>query len=360
MEELLKLAQEDGRYQDIIVGGERVVEGWRDCTDRWEIISPYIKPNEVIMDIGSHFGYFVARIAEIFPSSLVWSIEAGERRARVQQLMLEANGYKNVVLSRHAIDLNDFVALARSCVHVDTIMCLSTIHYFPQEQIRQILWLMGQIAQNVIIEFPSPEEIDVAEKKTVDTMTDPIKMLGISFDSVRKIGESTSPKDHSIKRSIYLAQNYDIHRDHCTSYLGAIVGKRHNVEYGDARWTIDGKAIKYVGINLAHTRRFEMIYPNPEVAIEMVVNKYLRLIEKRDGNVTDIHPRNVIWTVNGPAIIDYQELVGKTIYGLSWEEYRQKVLAMTREKLLRAITRRYYTESKAAVLNFGSVDEGAV
>lgn len=357
LDELKELAHGDGRYQDVIVKGEKVVEGWRDCADRWEIISKYIKPNQLIMDIGSHFGYFAARIAENFSTSVVWSVEAGERRARVQKLMLEANGYKNVILTQHTIGLNDLVALVRSCEHIDTIMCLSTIHYFPPAEIRQILWLFGQLAPNLIIEFPSPNEIDVAEKSTVDLMADPMRMLGVAFDSVQKIGESTSPKDHSIKRSIYLAQNYNTRRDHCTSYLGSITGRLHSVEYSNAAWKIDDKEPPHIGINLAHTKRFNMIYPEVDIVLSQTTDRYLALIAERDGNVTDIHPRNVILTSRGPIPIDFEELIGCPIYNLSWEDYRGRVLALTKEKLLPSLTRRYHTESVAAMLNFQKVIE---
>jgi 2-polyprenyl-3-methyl-5-hydroxy-6-metoxy-1,4-benzoquinol methylase len=131
MSELIDLALQDGNYQDVYVRGERVVSGWRDCEERWEVIAQHLKPKQSVLDIGSHFGFFEYQIAKNFPGSFVWSIEAGERRARVQRLMLEENQIDSVVLTEHAIDLNDLVSLTRSCEHFDTIICLSTIHYFP-------------------------------------------------------------------------------------------------------------------------------------------------------------------------------------------------------------------------------------
>lgn len=357
MRTLAELALEDGNYQDVVVDGVVVVKGWRDCEDRWAIVSQYIKDNQSIVDIGSHFGYFSSHIAQNFPGSVVWSIEAGERRSEVQRMTLQENSTRNVLLSNYTLAQNDLVALVRSCETFDTILCLSTIHYFPPEQIPQILWLFGQIAPNLIIEFPSPKEIDVAEKQTVDMLDDPMRILGLAFDSVQKIGESTSPKDKSIKRSIYLAQNYEIHRDHCVSYLGAKTGRSHSVLFKDAHWEIDGKTVEHRGINLAHLKKFNLVFPKPEVLIRQATLEYLYLIEKNDGLVTDIHPRNVIVTSENSVPIDYSENIGKPIYGMSWEEYYKKVNSLDEVTLQELLTEKYNANSIAATFNLEGILE---
>jgi len=356
MSELIELALSGGNYQDIVVNGETIVKGWRDCDERWSIISKYIKNNQSIVDIGSHFGYFEAQIVKAYPGNFVWSIEAGDDRAHVQELMLAENNLRNVILSKHAITMNDLLALVRSCESFDTILCLSTIHYFPPEQIPQILWLFGQLAPNLIIEFPSPEEIDVAEKQTVDMLGDPMRMLGLAFDSVIKIGESTSPKDKSIKRSIYLAQNYEIHRDHCVSYLGAKTGRSHSVVFKNAHWEIDGKNVDHRGINLAHLKKFNMIYPKPEAIIKEATKNYMDLIDRELGFVTDIHPRNVIVTSNDSVPIDFTELVGESIYGMTWGEYSEKVNKLDQTMLEIFMMDKYHNDSVAAIFNMEGLE----
>src|SRR3972149_5817542 len=125
MEELLKLAKLDGNYQDIEINGNKVLTGWRECDSRWEIIEPYIGDQQVVVDIGSHFGFFTAKVARKFPGNLVWSFEAEERRAQVQQMVLEENNFKNVVLSRYRLEISDLVRMVSSCAAFDTILCLS-------------------------------------------------------------------------------------------------------------------------------------------------------------------------------------------------------------------------------------------
>lgn len=352
---LLELAREDGFYQDIVVGDE-AIGGWRDCEERWEVIKPYIKNHQNGMDIGSHFGYFAQAIVREYPDNLVWSLEAGERRAEVQGLLLRQNDTDRVLLSEHTITLNDLVTLTRTCETMDFILCLSTIHYFPPEEIPQILWLFGQLAPNLIIEFPSPSEIDVAEKHTVDTLQDPMRLLGLAFDSVIKIGESTSPKNKEIKREIYLAQNYNITRNNCISYLGARTGRGHTVAFEDAYWTIDGEIVNHRGFNFANLKRFNLINPKPEELFIQGARAYIDLIKDKEGNVTDIHPRNLVVTDKGIVPIDYLEGIGESIYGLSWEEYRSRVLALTELELIKLFIQRYHDEFINAVLNFENIE----
>lgn len=352
---VMELAKEDGFYQDIKTKNHEG-EGWRECNERWEIIKPYIKNHQSGMDIGSHFGYFSQKIAEEYIDNIVWSFEPSDRRSEVQRLILRENDIRNVLLSKHTVTLNDLVTLTRTCETMDFILCLSTIHYFPPEEIPQVLWLFGQLAPNVIIEFPSPEEIDVAEKHTVDTLKDPMRMLGLAFNSVIKIGEAPSPKNKEIKREIYLAQNYNITRNNCVSYLGAKTGRGHTVVFENAHWEIDGKPVSHRGFNFANLRRFNLISPIAEELFIESSRAYMGLLEKENYNVTDIHPRNIIVTNGWCEPIDYSEGVGENIYGLTWKQYLKKIQALSELDLIRLFKQRYYEEYINAVLNFENTE----
>ena len=98
-EKLIQLATDENGYQDIFKNGKKIFEGYRDCEERWSIINEYIHPNQVTVDLGSNYGYFAYKVAEKDPSNLVWSIESGDLRHEVHQLMLEVNNTKNVILS---------------------------------------------------------------------------------------------------------------------------------------------------------------------------------------------------------------------------------------------------------------------
>src|SRR6185503_4862110 len=100
------------------------------------------------------------------------------------------------------MSMNDILTLIRCCEKIDTIVCLSTIHYFPVNEIQQLLWLFGILANELIIEFPSPKEQDVAEKLTVESLANPKHLLEKAFDYVSEIGEASSPKESSVLRKI--------------------------------------------------------------------------------------------------------------------------------------------------------------
>lgn len=344
MRDIIELAKKDGSYQDVEINGEKVLSGWRSCDDRWEIIKPHISGGQVIADIGSHFGFFTAKIARELPTSLVWSFEPEELRSEVQARMLTANKLENVLLSKHAIQLHDLVKLVSSCEALDTIICLSTIHYFPPEEIKEILWLFGQLAHTLIMEFPSPKETDVAEKDNVARFSDPANLLARAFDSVEKLGETPSPKHPEVMRPIFLAKNNRVNRNHCLSHMNSLNHRKHKISYDQDRnfkWWIDSFPMAIRGINLANYIKFNPVYRVEDDLLLLAAKEYHRLIKKLDGNVTDIHPANLVITADGISPIDYSENIGQPLYGLpDFESYRQKLLKYDEGMIFRGLKER--------------------
>lgn len=341
---LAEMAQAEGAYQDIEVKGKLVSEGWRSCSERWEIIKPYIKNHQTILDIGSHYGYFSIKIAREYSDSLVWSIEETQKRSVVQKQALIENKLDNVILSKTSVNLLNMLKLQRTCESLDTILALSVIHYFPIKEIPEIIWAFSRLAQNLIIEFPSIEEDDVANKHLVDLLQ-PEYLLGLMYDSVIKIGESPSPKHPDIMRPIYLAQNYKITRENCMSYWNSQSGGHHDLSYRNLVWTIDGVKKKYNGLNLANLREFNIIYPRGGKWFEEAGSRYSNLIADNKGRVTDIHPRNLIVSHNGVFPIDYQESVGKSVYNMPWSVYRKQILKLKESDIASELYRIYHDNS---------------
>lgn len=350
MDDLIELAEAEGKYQDIEVNGEVVVKGYRSCEERWKIIEPHIKGQQTIMDIGSHYGYFAMKIANKYPTSLVWSIEETSKRAVIQKIALELNDYPNVVLSQNSVSLLNMLKLQRTCETLDTIMALSVIHYFPLEDIPEIIWAFSRLAQNLIIEFPVPGEVDVANKDLVDLLK-PEYLLGLVYDSVTKIGETSSTKHKDVMRPIYLAQNYKITRENNMSYWSSHTGGHHDVVYENLSWSIDGKKKKYNGLNLQNLRHFNMTYPKVRKLLKEGANRYFNLIQDTKGKVTDIHPRNLIVSHDGVFPIDYNEGVGKPIYGKSWSDYRKAAMLLTEEEIYEGLKDRFKDDTLPAILN---------
>lgn len=349
-EELKKLAEAEGGYQDIEINGKLIHKGWRNCKQRWRIIKPYIKEHQTIMDIGSHYGYFAIKIARAFKTSLVWSIEAGQSRAKIQRLALQANGLMNVLLSRHKLKLLDVIRLVRSCETLDTIICLSTIHYFKKSEIPELLWALGQLAPNLIIEFPVGEEKDVAEKDVVNSL-EPEYLLGQVYQSVTKIGETSSPKHPDLKRPIYLAQNFEITRNNNVSYFNAVTGAKHKLTFKDSQWKLNNKRLKYNGLNFANLRWFNLVYPTYKTLSKEGAIRYYHLIKRRRGAVTDIHPRNLIVSHNGVFPIDYDENKNQPIYGLSWQKYTFTAKKLSEHNLYEFLCRAWLQKHIPAKFN---------
>lgn len=346
---LTEMAQAEGGYQDIEVNGQKVFNGWRSCNERWDLIKPHIKPHQVVVDIGSHYGYFAAKIAQD-KTNLVWSIEPHKQRAAIQKEMLKANNLSNVILSRTEIDLVKLLHLQRTCEHFDTILCLSTIHYFPPEQIPEILWAFSQLAPNLIIEFPNAAEDDVAEKDVVDGL-DAKYLLEQIYDNVQAIGTTPSPKHKDIQRTMYRATNFNITRRNCSSYWNSYTGGNHVLEYEAGQWLINGRQMSYNGLNLANLSEFKVIYPNPKTWIADGAQRYYDLIRELKGQVTDIHPRNLIVAHNGTFPIDYSESTRRSIYGLPWSQYRLLIETDSAEDLTDWLYQTYKSKHRNARFN---------
>lgn len=348
---LAKTAAAEGGYQDIIVGGQKIFEGWRDCRKRWQLMEPYIRDHQTIIDIGSHYGYFAGQIAATHPSTLVWSIEPEYQRAEIQKQMLRANGYPNVVLSKIALSLLDLLQLKSTCEHFNTIICLSTIHYFPPTEIAEIIRAFSNLAPTLIIEFPNRREVDVAERGTVESI-DPLHLLEMAYDTVEKIGEVSSPKHPEIMRPMYLAERYNIDRDHCNSYLYNVVGNRHQLKYRAKNgWRLDGKRLKYNGINFANLREFNLAYPTAKAMANEGAERYYSLIQDNEGGVTDIHPRNLIVSNNGVFPIDYSEGTHTDIYSQSWQGYTERVKALSKKQLAEWLLKSWQYKNTRALFN---------
>lgn len=336
IDELVELARSEGAYQPILVDDEEVSPGWRECHDRWNVIRPYLDHGQTVMDIGSHYGYFTYQIAKEY-DSFVWSIEAGDHRARIQQGMLAANKLPNVVLSKFNFTLAESELLLQTCFTADVILLLSVAHYFPPQELPEILDNLSQLAPVLIIEFPSKDEAEVAAKENVHAV-DIKQLLERSYDQVELIGNGMSPKHANVNRPIYRCSRDTIKRTGAKSYIGNESGRSHTVKYSpQLGWTIDGRARRFPGMTIENLRHFGIEYPGVDSTLQLAARRYDELIGKHRGAVTDIHIRNVLLTDYGIELIDYTEGIGKTIYDIPWPDYVKRTLA-------RAATGSYHYE----------------
>jgi len=321
-DDIKQLVENEGGYQSIEVGNEIIHNGWRGCEERWDIIKPYVQKNTVVMDIGSHYGYFSKKISDTYEDCLVWSIEADERRAEIQRQMLEFNGSKNIVLTQHKLDVIDFLKLSRIAEGIDTILMLSVIHYF--DDIPEIIWLLSKIAPTLIIEVPVDGECEVAERENVDRLKDVEKYLNCFYKNVDIIGTTQPPVDDKVRRIIFRAENIVLNKDGVVGYIGGEIARSHNLKY-NSTWKIDNKRKWHVGLNVYNLLTRNVLYPTVEKLKQLTAETYFDTM-KAKGVPTDISYRNAILTPFGINVIDYKDGRNNDIYGVSWQEYKNKII----------------------------------
>ena len=314
MSSIADRAKVEGGYQPIIIKGQKVSEGWRESEQRWSYIKPYIGSHMTILDIGSHYGYFALQAAQHAPESFIWSIEENAERAEIQRQMLVANGPQNVVLSRHKWTLDTTEQLLKSHFRADVILLLSVGHYFDRVTMPQMFANLAKLAQTLIIEWPSKEELEVAGRDLIQN-TDIDKLLGDNYKHIEVIGKGRSPKHKDINRDIYRASNDTI-------YLASSDEKTHNYTYP--------------GISIEELRPYGMVYPTVKGALSAAAAAYEDLIEVWGGRVTDINIRNVLMSTNGVQIIDFQEGLGRPfIYDMPMADYIKRTLSWDFDEVYR-------------------------
>lgn len=316
MSSLTDMASKEGGYQPIIIKGEQVTEGWRESYKRWEYIKPYLNDYNglTIVDIGSHYGYFTLQAALTNGlKNFVWSIEENAERAEIQRQMLVANGPQNAVLSQHKWTIGTTEKLLQSHFRADVILLLSVGHYFDRATMPQMFANLAKLAQTLIIEWPSLEELEVASRDLIQN-TDINKLLGDNYEHIEVIGEGRSPKDKNINREIYRASNDTI-------YFATNENRVHSYQYP--------------GISIEDLRPYGMAYPSPMGALSAAADCYEDLIKDRKGRVTDINIRNVLMSSNGVQLIDFEEGLDRPfIYDMPMAAYIARTLSWDAPEIL--------------------------
>jgi hypothetical protein len=336
-QELIDLTKQHDAYQTIEDKDETIVQGWRDCEGRWDKIKPFIKANQCIMDIGSHYGYFTKKAND--QGCIVWSIEENEIRARIQRKMLELNGCQGVYLTTTHLDTDHFVELARVTECIDAIFALSVLHYLTPLEYKNIIYILSLISPNVFIELPNPNEVVVdGNRETINLDHD--RIFDIYFDTFQKIGEFAAPNG-TCKRTLYHLQNKNIHRNRALGYMHGEGGKFHDIKCINSIWKIDDKSIQHTGFNLNNLFLWNLVYPSVPKMLEIATQGYYYMVQQLKGELTDMSIRNVIAGKGGEQgvdIIDFTESIDKFKEDGTWQNYvsnmNNKTLDDIREYLI--------------------------
>ena len=140
----------------MVLAGQTVATGARDCQSRWEILSPWIPQRGVVLDIGSNLGWFGLKICETFPECVVASLEPDERSAPWQRQVLASHHSDRICLLTQRANARLAARFARAGQRFDAVLCLSVLHWLPEH--RRLLQTLGSITRRLLVEHPDPRE----------------------------------------------------------------------------------------------------------------------------------------------------------------------------------------------------------
>lgn len=185
----------DGVYQDVLVKGELVHKG-RECQQRLDLILPHAEERDMVLDIGSHSGYFAIELARQ-RKCLVDSFEADPHLRQIQRWAIKQNMQTFSVLL--------FGAFAPASVHgnhYDDVLMLSVLHYFPRGFLEEV----SACGSRFFIEFPYPEETEALYHDLILELSPFDEYLRTIFGHVELLGEPPAPYMPGVKRGLWLCE----------------------------------------------------------------------------------------------------------------------------------------------------------
>ena len=289
-------------YQPIEVFDKVEFSGLRDCADRWEVIKSKIKPNSVVLDLGSGTGYFTRRIAKEFPSCLVVSMECGEAEAAVQKEILRAEGLFNVVLLNHRLTVEDMRKWGNCVEGIDTLLALSVFHHFPAQAVLDVLQIFSRIIPEVIAEVPTPLEADACGQATVSVLDPFDNVLGSYYPTVSRLAHSKSHLGDFDRALLYGKKI--VSRGGMLSYWDCPnTIKRHTISKVGGAWRIDDKEKVIPGVNVWSLLHMNPIWPEP-VWWQGEARYAFEYVKGHNDYISDLRPWNMLMTANGLTFFD--------------------------------------------------------
>lgn len=267
-------------YQDIVLEGQLLAKGRRDCDKRWMMVGPQINPHSVVMDLGSATGYFSKKIAQTYPDSLVISFESDPLMCEIQKEIYRREGIYNVVVCQHRLTLEEIDNWNDHVEFFDTLLALSVLHHF--EDGKKVLDSLSKMFPVIIGEVPGEEKEacgvfggEIGERET----------LGYVSSHLGKY-----------KREVWLKRNL-IERSSLNAFFGVSHHDRHRFEIQNG--TIGGKEI-IKGVNVWNLSYFNIIWPDKKWWQTQVTKAYESLDYK-----SDVRLWNLLVTPTGVTAIDY-------------------------------------------------------
>ena len=284
MKKLLKKLEE--QYQTVEFKG-KVYEGKRDCGKRYDQLFPYIKPHDVIMDIGSSLGYYGIRLARTFPDCLVVSFESDPHMVEIQKKILKSEGLYNVIVCQHRLTPEDLGKWVQHVDLFDVILSLSVLHHYPVKGLPTVINALTQMAPLMIGEIPEPDEDKACGQ---DTLEECWKLIG----KVEEIATNPSHLGEYI-RKLWTKRSHP-QRYALDAFFGVSHPDRHRFDVQDNM--INKKHI-IKGLNVWNLLHYNIKWPLPNWWQAQAKAAYE--LESK----SDVRPWNLLVTSSGLKAIDF-------------------------------------------------------
>jgi SAM-dependent methyltransferase len=191
-------------YQDVVLAGQTVRRGARDCEERWNLIAPHLPSAGSVLDVGSNFGWFGLRICQERPECVVASVEADERSAAVQREVLRSHSHSRICMLTSRANRRLVAKFASAGQRFDAAICLSVLHWLPDH--RQFLTELGKIAARVFVELPDPREAGAGVERLRREIGEIGPYLRACFPDrpVRCLGRTANHRQPDLPREMWL------------------------------------------------------------------------------------------------------------------------------------------------------------
>ncbi len=190
-------------YQDVVIAGQVVHRGARDCAARWELIDPWLPSQGVFLDVGSNFGWFALRLAASRPAAVIASLEADLRSAAVQREVLASHATRRIALATRAASTARLQRWHQTGQRFDGALCLAVLHWLPDPA--RFMKTLGSIAKRLVVELPSPDEQGAGLPAACRVLADPQAFLAHCLPGrrLRELGQVHNHRQPGAPRTLW-------------------------------------------------------------------------------------------------------------------------------------------------------------
>lgn len=259
-------------YQDVLVGGEVVRRGVRECADRYlalkSIINSYFEDKPFsVLDVGANLGYFGLSVLRDFPQAVVVMIDSDQRLRKV----VELNHVERAVVLERRFSVEDFREMSE-CEHFDLVLLMNVLHHVEEgPEIFEYCHRMGSI---MIVETPDARDTEACNPHKVAAIASGLT----GYTVIGHTKSHTSPYDRMLLQ--FPGEPTVIRKSFIDPTHGLRVPPLHPE---------DVKRPWYPGINLWTYHLKGGVYPSRETLVQWV--REYQLPEQRHG---DVRPWNFI------------------------------------------------------------------